>query len=111
MVGQTCKSNKRSRQQWIRGPVTVTSNISITVDPVNDAPVNGVPGPQGTAQNTALVFQAAGGNAITVSDVDTGAGSLEITLSATNGTLALGSLVGLSSVSGDGTATVAISGR
>jgi hypothetical protein len=92
------------------GPLTVTSNIAIAVNPVNDAPLSNVPGPQGTAQNTALVFSSANGNAITVSDIDAGTGSLQITLTAANGVLSLGSLAGLTSVAGDGTAAVVISG-
>ena len=92
------------------GALTATSNVAITVTPANDAPVNSVPGPQGTAQNTVLVFSVTNGNAITVSDIDAGPGALVVTLSASNGTLTLGSQVGLSSVTGDGTGTVVMSG-
>src|SRR3712207_7864502 len=52
---------------------------------VNDAPVNSVPGAQTTGRNTPLVFSAANSNAFSVADVD--AGSVKLTLTATNGTL------------------------
>ena len=65
-------------------PVTQT----ITVTAVNDAPENTVPGDQTTDEDTALVFSATGGNAITVADVD--ATTLEVTISVGSGTLTLG---------------------
>ena len=37
---------------------------------VNDAPVNTVPGPQTTAEDTAKVFSGSNGNQISVADVD-----------------------------------------
>ena len=52
------------------GPQTATSTVGITVNHVNQPPVNTVPGPQSTNQNTALVFSSANGNAITVADSD-----------------------------------------
>jgi hypothetical protein len=51
----------------------------------NDAPINTVPGSQTTSQDTDLVFSSGTGNGITVSDVD--ADTVEVTLTATNGTL------------------------
>jgi hypothetical protein len=83
--------------------------VAIDVIAVNDAPVNGVPGPQSTQQDTALVFSNGNGNAVTVSDVDAGVGALSVTLTASNGTLTLGSVVpaGLT-VSGQGTSAVAL---
>jgi hypothetical protein len=85
-----------------------TKGIDITA--VNDAPVNTVPGPQGTNQNTPLSFS--GGNAISVSDVDAGGSTIQVTLTATNGTLTLSGTSGLSfsfsdangTGAGDGTA-------
>src|SRR5205814_770341 len=47
-----------------------------------------------TAEDTALVFSGANGNAITVSDVD-GTGNETVTLSAAHGTLALATLAGV----------------
>ena len=62
-----------------------TATTTLTITAVNDAPVNTVPGAQTTAQDTDLVFSSGNGNAISVSDVD--AGTVEVTLTATNGTV------------------------
>ena len=91
------------------GPQTATSTVVINVAAVNDPPVNSVPGPQSTQQNTALVFSNANGNAITLSDVDAGTGNLQVTLTALDGALTLGSVSGLT-VSGQGTGSVVFSG-
>ncbi len=85
------------------------ATVNITVNPVNDAPVNAVPGIQSTSENAALVFSSANGNQISISDVDAGSNSVQVTLTATDGTLSLGNTAGLS-VTGNGTATVTISG-
>jgi hypothetical protein len=93
------------------GPLGANNTVAIDVIAVNDAPLNGVPGPQSTQQDTPLVFSNGNGNAVTVSDVDAGAGALSVTLTASNGTLTLGSVVpaGLT-VSGQGTSAVALAG-
>ena len=70
-----------------------TSTINVTA--VNDAPVNTVPGPQGTAQNTPLVFSSGNGNQISVADPDAGTNSIQVTLTAANGTLTLEHHLGL----------------
>jgi hypothetical protein len=93
------------------GPLTATSSIPITVTAVNDAPINHLPGPQATAQNTTLLFSSVGGNAITVSDVDAAGAPLQIVLTTTNGTLTLGSVAGLIGFSGDGSGSVTLSGN
>ncbi len=77
----------------------------------NSAPVNTVPGAQTTNEDTALVFSTANGNAITINDADAGGNPVEVTLSVTNGTLTLGSVSGLTFVSGDGTADTTITVR
>jgi hypothetical protein len=94
------------------GPAFDPTPKTLTVDvtPVNDAPLNTVPGAQGTPQNTPLVFSAGNGNAITVADADVGAGLLQVSLTATNGTVLVGPVVGAGTVSGDGSATVTITG-
>jgi hypothetical protein len=80
----------------------------ITINPVDDGPVNTVPGPQSTNEDTAKVFSAANSNQISVADVDLGANSIKITLTATNGTITLSGIAGLNfgcvGCSGDGTA-------
>ncbi|KFE60795.1 OmpA family protein [Hyalangium minutum] len=69
---------------------------------VNDAPVNTVPGPQTTAEDTSLVFSSARGNALSIFDEDAGSQPVKVTLTVTHGTLTLGSTVGLSFSAGDG---------
>ena len=89
---------------------TAARTMTVNVTSVNDAPSNTVPGAQGTARNTPLVFSAGNGNAIAVADADAGAGLLQVTLSATNGSVLVGPAVGAASITGDGTATVTITG-
>ncbi len=55
------------------------------------------------AEDSALVFSTSTGNPITISDFDAGSNPLEVTLSATNGTLSLNGIVGLSFTTGSGT--------
>ena len=62
--------------------------VAKLVEP-NDPPVNSVPGPQSTPQDTALEFSTGAGNAIGVSDSDAGDRELEVTLSVHDGTLTL----------------------
>jgi prepilin-type N-terminal cleavage/methylation domain-containing protein len=78
--------------------------VSLTVTAVNDAPVNSVPGPQETPKDANKVFSAGSNNAITISDVDAGAAAVQVTLTATNGTITLPVLTGLTFSAGDGTA-------
>jgi len=65
--------------------------------------VNFVPGAQITTADIALVFSSANGNQISISDVDAGSNSVEVTLSVNNGTLTLDGTTGLSFTAGDGT--------
>ncbi|HXQ69000.1 MAG TPA: choice-of-anchor Q domain-containing protein, partial [Pyrinomonadaceae bacterium] len=82
-------------------PGSATRGIAITA--VNDAPVNTVPGPQNTNEDTAKVFSSGNGNQISVADPDLGANPIKITLTATNGTLTLSTIAGLTITTGDGT--------
>ena len=77
--------------------------FNITVLPQNDAPVNNVPGNQVTNEDTPLVFNSANGNPITISDSDAGNSLIEVTVSAANGTITLGSTAGISISNGTGT--------
>ena len=85
-----------------------TATKGITINAVNDAPVNVVPGPQSTNQNTPLTFSSGAGNQISVTDVDAGTNAIQVTLTATNGTLTLNGTSGLNfgcgGCNGDGTA-------
>jgi CSLREA domain-containing protein len=91
------------------GVNTFSRTFNVTVTAVNDAPVNTVPGAQATAQQTPLLFSAANSNAISVADVDAGTDAIKVTLTATNGTVTLGSMAGLSFVTGDGADDASVS--
>ncbi len=79
-----------------------TDVIAITVNGVNDAPVNSIPGDQFLNEDTSLQFSTANGNRVNVADVD--AASLQVTLSSANGTVALGTKTGLTFQAGTGVA-------
>ena len=70
----------------------VNHTLTIQIDGDNDAPVNVVPGAQTIEEDTDLVFSATAmtPNAIQISDIDAGGGTLQVTLTATNGVLTLG---------------------
>ncbi|HEU4712969.1 MAG TPA: choice-of-anchor Q domain-containing protein [Pyrinomonadaceae bacterium] len=84
--------------------ISAPQTFTITVTPVNDAPLIGLQSPfVQTNQQTPLVFSAANFNGIGLSDVDAGADPIRVTLTATQGTLTLPSTAGLTFVAGDGT--------
>ena len=89
-----------------------TATVTVTVRPVNDAPANSVPSPQTTLENTPLRFSASTGNLISFTDIDAGFSPFKVTLTATNGTLTLPSISGLSFSVGDGSsdATMTLTG-
>ncbi|HEY4423043.1 MAG TPA: tandem-95 repeat protein [Pyrinomonadaceae bacterium] len=87
-------------------PGSATRGISITA--VNDAPVNTVPGPQSTNEDTVKVFSSGNGNQISVADVDLGANPIKITLTATNGTVSLSTTAGLTITTGTGAADTTV---
>ena len=82
------------------GTDTDTDTIAITVNPVNDAPINTVPGVQSVAEDTILPIAG-----VSVADIDSSA--LTTTLNVSSGTLAVSAGAG---VSGNGTASVTIAG-
>ena len=84
------------------GALTDTKTLAITVSAVNDAPIVSVPGSQTVDEDTTLTFSTAGGNAISVGDVDASGGPVQFTLTATNGTLQLSTTAGLSFTAGSG---------
>lgn len=81
-----------------------TVTVTITVSAVNSAPVNSVPVAQQTPRNTNRVFSTANHNVISISDADAGASTVQVQLTATNGTITLPVLTGLTFTVGDGTA-------
>ncbi|XGV98850.1 MAG: Ig-like domain-containing protein [Leptolyngbya sp. BL-A-14] len=74
-----------------------TKSLSITVTPVNDAPILTVPAAQTVNENTILHVTG-----INISDVDASSGAITVSLAATNGKLSLGSTTGLSFTNGNG---------
>jgi autotransporter-associated beta strand protein len=82
---------------------TATGLNVLVVDGPNDGPVHTVRGPQSTVEDTPLVFGTATGNAISVSDPDADIYPVEVTLSASHGTLTLNGTAGLTFSTGDGT--------
>ena len=79
---------------------TDTDTIAITVNPVNDAPINAVPGAQTVAEDTILPIAG-----VSVADIDSSA--LTTTLSVAHGILNVTAGAG---VTGNGTASVTIAG-
>ena len=72
------------------------SPVSVTNLPIpNRPPIVVVPGLQSTPAYDSLVFTNSNGNAITLSDPDAGQNPVEVTLSASSGSLTLSSLTGL----------------
>ena len=80
------------------------ATVSITINPVNDAPVNAVPGGQTTSEDTDLIFTAGNGNLLSISDADAGSNPVQVTLTGTSGVLTLSGTAGLAFMAGDGTA-------
>lgn len=76
----------------------------LVTDGLNDPPENMVPADQTLPEDSTFTFEFAAGTAITVSDPDVHLGNneLQITLTATDGTLTLGRLDGLTFSNGDG---------
>ena len=83
---------------------TDSQNIAVTVTAVNEAPVVSVPGAESTNEDTSLVLSTGGSNLISISDVDAASSPVQLTLSATDGTMTLAQTTGLTFGIGDGTA-------
>ena len=83
------------------GTATDTDTIAITVNPVNDAPINTVPGAQTVAEDTTLPIAG-----VSVADIDSS--TLTTLLSVAHGTLNVTAGAGV--ITGNGTATVTIAG-
>ncbi len=66
------------------GVNAVEKSFTVTVNPVNDAPVNGLPSTFAALEDTQLALVG-----ITVTDVDAGAADVHVTFSVTSGTLTL----------------------
>ena len=93
--------------QGTGGALSATGSTTVTITPVNDAPVNTVPGSQSINEDTTLTFSAANGNQISISD-DSGE-TPTVSISVTNGTL-LTSGAGSATITNDDSAVVTLSG-
>ncbi|MAT50657.1 MAG: hypothetical protein CMK32_05685, partial [Porticoccaceae bacterium] len=83
--------------------------LAITVADGNSAPSVTVPGAQSVAEDGSLVLT--GGSAPSVSDPDAGSNAVQVTVSASNGSITLSSLSGLVVTAGsNGSATVTVQG-
>jgi hypothetical protein len=94
------------------GSLGRNTNIQIDDTSKNDPPVNIVPGVQTTTEDIAggVVFSTGNGNLIQVKDVDAGIGDLTVTLTGVNGTIKLPTTGGLTTISGNNSATVILTG-
>ena len=91
---------------------TVGGGANNDVTPIpNEPPINDVPAAQTTNEDTSKTFNTAGGNLISVSDVDN-VSLTAYTIAVTQGTLTLAQTTGLTFATGDGTsdATMTFSG-
>ena len=88
------------------GTDTATVSITVTPDATNEAPVNSRARRAERRPGQRLVFSEANGNRILLRD-DAGGNTIELTLTATNGTITLAGTTGLTVTGGaDGSATV-----
>ncbi len=86
------------------GVLTDSDSVSITVTPVNDAPVNALPTSYSTMEDTALKLSG-----LSISDADAASGNMSITLGVSRGTLSAGSTAGVT-VAGSGTSSLTLTG-
>ncbi len=82
------------------GPLSGSTTVAITIDEVNQPPFVSVPATEAVKENGSITFSSAGDDAITVGDVDSSGKSEQLTLTASHGTLELGSISGLTFQSG-----------
>ncbi|WP_313086131.1 retention module-containing protein [Pseudomonas sp.] len=90
------------------GKLTDTATLRFEIDPVNDAPVNSIPGAQTLNEDGSKTFSLFTGNSIAVGDVDSS--SLTTTLAVEHGVLTLGPITGGVTFSGNGTGSITLSG-
>ncbi|MFM4942346.1 type I secretion protein, partial [Aeromonas bivalvium] len=98
------KVTAQSLDNGALGP-EVSGTIQVEVSPVNDAPVNVLPGdPQVAQEDTPFTI-----NGLQVIDVDAGSGTMEVRLSVEHGTLTLPAGSGVT-VTGNGTDSLVLTG-
>jgi VCBS repeat-containing protein len=94
------------------GGLSDTAQVTVQIRDVNEAPTNVMPSSQTTIGSTPLFFSPATGNAISVLEADAGDPVVELTLTATRGSVSLAVTQGLTFLAGDGTSdnTVTVQG-
>ena len=85
------------------GAKTDTDTVAITLNPVNDAPVNTVPVAQAAVEDTNKAITG-----LSINDVDAGAGSVTVTLGVASGALTVSG--GTATIANSGTGTVTLTG-
>src|SRR5205085_2937525 len=80
--------------------LAASGTTALTIDPVNDAPVNTVPTTLSMNEDATLTL---GSGALTIADVDAASHPVQVALSAINGTLTLAHKSNLTFLIGDGT--------
>jgi subtilase family serine protease len=89
--------------------LSASLNVALTVNVLS--PTIKAPATASVAENASLVFSTTNNTLITATDVNAGSGIEQVTLTATNGTLKLGSTTGITFISGaNKTASMTISG-
>ena len=86
------------------GGVTETATVNVTVNAVNDAPVNTLPGTFTIGEDGTLPLTG-----LSIADVDAGSGTMTVTLSVASGSLAATTGGGVN-VAGSGTGTLTLTG-
>ncbi len=76
--------------------------FTITITPVNDSPVNILPGIVSVNENSTVTFSTANSTRIATSDVDARNAVVQVALTVNNGVLSLSGTTGLTFVAGDG---------
>ena len=84
------------------GSVATSDTIPIQINEVNSASLNMNLPSQTIVENSSLIFSSANGNTISLADFNASIDTDQITLSATNGTLTLNSIKGLTFSAGTG---------
>jgi hypothetical protein len=91
------------------GAKSDTDPINLSITAVNDAPVIARPAAVSPVEDTPFTFN--GGNAISIADVDAGAGTVTVALSVSSGALTLSGTAGLVfNVGANGTSAMTFSG-
>lgn len=94
------------------GAQSATATLSFPITDTNQAPVLNLPAQQTTARGAPVLFAAAIGNAITLTDADAGSNLQQLSLTVTNGQISLGGANGLTITTGavSGSSSIVLTG-